>query len=175
MQLAFGPKGEYGSWLRQRNTMIRINGVVFIHGGTSPAVAAMGCAKVNQAVRSDLDALGSAIDPKRAATLLATSEDGPLWYRGLAQNDEGSFTPEVEAILRQLNARAIVTGHTVAADGRVRLRFGGRVIQLDTGMLGGRFFPAGRASALEILDGRVTAIYEDRRDLLPSLEAGRRD
>jgi Calcineurin-like phosphoesterase len=168
MQLAFGPKGEYGRWLRQRNTMIRINGVVFIHGGTSPAVAAMGCAKVNQDVRSDLDALGSAIDPQRAATLLATSEDGPLWYRGLAQNDEASFTPELEAILRQLNARAIVTGHTVAANGRVRLRFGGRVIQLDTGMLGGRFFPAGRASALEILDGRITAIYEDRRDPLPS-------
>src|SRR5439155_1635542 len=27
MQFALGPKGEYARWLRQRNTMIRINGV----------------------------------------------------------------------------------------------------------------------------------------------------
>jgi len=57
-------------------------------------------------------------------------------------------------------------GHTVTPDGRLTSRFGGRVVQLDTGMLGGTFYPAGRASALEIRNGQFTAIYEDRRELL---------
>jgi hypothetical protein len=30
---------------------------------------------------------------------------------------------------------------------------------IDTGMLGGRFFPSGRASALEILDGTPRPLY----------------
>ncbi|HMF14905.1 MAG TPA: hypothetical protein VKE94_21465, partial [Gemmataceae bacterium] len=141
-------------------------GVVFVHGGISPAVAAMGCTKVNASVRSELDPRGGGFDPQRVATLLATSEDGPLWYRGLAEHDETSFLPEVEATLGQLNARAIVIGHTVVADGRVRSRFGGRVIQIDTGMLGGTFYPAGRPSALEVLDGRFKTIYEDKREPL---------
>jgi hypothetical protein len=172
MQLAFGPKGDYGQWLRERDTMVRINGIVFVHGGISPAVAALGCAKVNATVRSDLAASGAPRDAAQVAAQLSTGEEGPLWYRGLALNDESTFAPDVEAILRGLNARAIVVGHTVTASGRVVPRFGGRVIQLDTGMLGGTFYPSGRASALEIRDGRFTAIYEDRRDELPSAGRG---
>jgi hypothetical protein len=171
MQLAFGPKGDYGQWLRERDTMVRINRIVFVHGGISPAVAALGCAKVNATVRADL-ASTTPRDAQQAAAMLSTSEEGPLWYRGLAQNDESTFAPDVEAILLKLNARAIVIGHTVSASGRLTPRFGGRVIQLDTGMLGGTFYPSGRAAALEIRDGRFTAIYEDRRDELPSAGRG---
>jgi hypothetical protein len=36
-------------------------------------------------------------------------------------------------------------------------------------MLDGSFFPGGRASALEIRDGKMTAIYEDRREELGPL------
>ena len=166
MQAAFGPKGEYGRWLRKRDTMVKINGIVFVHSGISPAVAALGCAKINATVRSQLDALPAALGAKQAADLLASREDGPLWYRGLTLENESAFASEVEAILRKLNARAIVTGHSTTPDGRLTTRFGGRVIQLDTGMLGGTFFPAGRAAALEIRGGQFTAIYEDKREVL---------
>ena len=170
MQVAFGPKGEYGRWLRERDTMVTINGIVFLHGGISPAVAALGCAKINDTVRSELGALPASLDAQQAATLLATREDGPLWYRGLALQNESAFASEVETILLKLGARAIVNGHTVTSNGRLATRFGGRVIELDTGMLGGTFFPAGRASALEIRDGRFTAIYEDKREVLNVLD-----
>jgi hypothetical protein len=40
------------------------------------------------------------------------------------------------------------------------------VVQLDTGMLAGTFYPAGLALALEICSGQFTAIYEGRRELL---------
>ena len=96
---------------------------------------------------------------------LGARADGPLWYRGLAQEDETAFAPQLAEILSKLEARAIVIGHTLAPGERIASRFGGRVFQIDTGMLTS-YAPQGRASALEIRDGRFTAIYEDRRDVL---------
>jgi hypothetical protein len=70
-----------------------------------------------------------------------------------------------------MQARAIVIGHTVSA-GKIRPRLGGRVIQIDTGMLNREFFPGGAPSALEIAGTKATAIYLDRREPLavPALE-----
>ena len=49
-QVAFGPEGDYGRWLRAHDTVARINGVLFIHGGISPAAAALGCEGINETV-----------------------------------------------------------------------------------------------------------------------------
>ena len=56
-----------------------------------------------------------------------------------------------------------MVGHTVDDAGRITTRFGGRVIQIDTGMQPA-YVQDGRASALEIARGEATAIYVDRRD-----------
>jgi len=55
-----------------------------------------------------------------------------------------------------------VIGHTVSETGRIRPRFDGRVVQIDTGMLTS-VYKGGRPSALEIAGDRWTAIYEDGR------------
>jgi hypothetical protein len=162
---ALGPKGDYGAWLRARPTMARVNGIAFMHGGLSPSVAALGCAGVNAAVEADMRSIPPD-DPGKVAGFLATREDGPLWFRGLALEDETAYKDEMDRTLDAVGARAIVIGHTVTGSGRIASRFGGRVLQIDTGMLGGTFFPKGRASALEIQDGKLTAIYEDGRETL---------
>ena len=167
LQLAFGREGEYGRWLRERHAVARINGYVFVHGGISPAAAALGCAGINERVRSELQAIPVG-DAEQLAAFLITREDGPLWYRGLALEDELAFADELEQILDAMQARALIVGHTVPSDGRVTARFGGRIVQIDTGMLGGSFYPAGRASALEIVGDRFTAIYEEGREELPA-------
>jgi hypothetical protein len=92
-----------------------------------------------------------------------------LWYRGLAQEPE-AFGSTVDEILTRQNARAIVIGHTITPDARIRARFGGKVVQIDTGMQPA-YVEKGRASALEIRDGVFTAIYTDRRDVLFTLPA----
>src|SRR5437764_4457618 len=127
--------------------MVRINGVLFVHGGISAATAAMSCEVVNKAVRRELT---EDIEKTRAAPLvtLGARVDGPMNYRGLAQEPD-TFAPQVDEILKQQSARAIVTAHTVTPDGRIRVRFGGKVIQIDTGMQPA-YAPTGRASALEI-------------------------
>jgi len=161
MRQAFGRDGEYGKWLRQLPVTIKINGIVFVHGGISPAVAPLGCSAINDQVHRELT---SDLDKTRAAPLasLAARVDGPLWYRGLAEEPE-SFGPQLTDILSKLGARAIVVGHTVSTTGRILTRFDGRVVQIDTGMQRA-YVPNGRASALEIRRGEATAIYVDRRE-----------
>lgn len=164
MRMAYGRDGEYGKWMRTLDAMVKIDGVAFMHGGVSPAIASRSCDAINDGVRKELT---SDIERTRAnpqATLTAR-EDGPLWYRGLAQQPEDTFAPEVDKILAAQHAKAIVVAHTTRQDGRVIIRFGGKVIGIDTGMQPA-YVPTGRASALEIQNGEFTAIYTDRKDVL---------
>jgi hypothetical protein len=169
MRLAFEPKEQYGRWVRARHAAVRINDILFLHGGVSDTVAELGCEGINKAIRDEMASLPA--PPEKIAALLATSETGPLWYRGLAAEPEETFAPALEAILQKVGARAIVIGHT-PVPGRVATRFGGRVIQIDSGMLDGEFYPGGVASALELQNGLATAIYLDRRERIdtPALE-----
>ncbi|MGH7551895.1 MAG: metallophosphoesterase [Longimicrobiales bacterium] len=164
MRFAFDTKGEYGAWVRQRAAVARINGILFLHGGISDAAASLGCDGINAAVRQDLLSLPVPLD--QVPTLFSASETGPLWYRGLANDPEEALAPTLDVILERMTARAIVIGHTTVLPGRIRTRFGGRVIQIDTGMVGGEFYPGGVASALEMQGDKMTAIYLDRREPL---------
>jgi hypothetical protein len=170
MRQAFGRDGDYGKWLRQLPVTVKINGFMFLHGGVSPAVAHLGCDGINDQVRKELT---NDLEKTRANPLvsLVARADGPLWYRGLAQEPD-TFAPQVTEILAKAHARAIVVGHTVTPTGRITTRFDGRVIEIDTGMQPA-YVPNGRASALEIRGGEATAIYVDRRDPveLPKPEA----
>jgi hypothetical protein len=87
--------------------------------------------------------------------------EGPLWYRGFAQLPETPETnaAQVTALLARFGVDRFVTGHTPSPSGRVVSRFGNRFILIDTGMV----FKGGRAAALEIQAGRITAIYADSR------------
>jgi hypothetical protein len=164
MHIAFGPKGDYGRWLRTRNTMTKINGIVFMHGGLSPALTTIGCAELNQRVRAELDTVRPT-DANLQTTLIA-GPDGPLWYRGYFADPPPA--PEVmQGVLDALGATAIVVGHTPPPGFTITPSFSSRVFQIDTGMLNGEFFPGGRPSALEIQGGTFTAIYEGKkRDVL---------
>lgn len=159
MHRAFSPKGEYGAWLRTKRAFIKLNGILFVHGGFSPAVAAGGCAALATRTRVELQA--ATLDATTTVELLQR-EDGPLWYRGLVN---GTATEaEVTGVLTALGAKAIVVGHSSTKDGRIQPHFGGRVVAIDTGMLGGTFYPNGAPSALEITGDTMTAIYIGRKE-----------
>ena len=166
MRQAFDVKGDYGPWMRARPAIAMVNGVAFLHGGVSDTVAPLGCDGINAAVTKELAALPA--DPEAVTRLLAAGETGPLWYRGLALEPEDTFAPTLTAILERLGARAIVIGHTTVLPGRIAPRFGGRVVQIDTGMLDGTFYPKGVPAALELRGDAATAIYLDRREPLPA-------
>jgi len=93
--------------------------------------------------------------------MFSSQENGPLWYRGLTDQPDAVNQEQLDAILAALQARAIVVGHTVTTSHRIETRYGGRVIQIDTGMLAS-VYEGGGPSALEITGKMVTAVYVGR-------------
>ena len=87
--------------------------------------------------------------------------DGPLWFRGLALRPEQEVDGFIGGLLRRFGVARVVVGHSVTPSRRIVARADGRVFLIDTGMLEGAY--RGRPSALELLDGRITAIYPEER------------
>ena len=90
---------------------------------------------------------------------IAIAPEGALWYRGLSTLPDDPAGGPFAALLEKYNARRFVTGHTPQQSRSITVRFGGRAILIDTGML--TSFYKGRASALEIAGDKLTAFYED--------------
>ncbi|MBN1356595.1 metallophosphoesterase [bacterium] len=124
---AFRPDGRYGSWIAGHNAVIKINDILFLHGGISPETASISIRTINEVIRSEL----ARLDPSRMS--FACSRSGPLWYRGLCLDHELDLRGHVEKVLRNFGIRTIVVGHTVSDSG-IRCRFEGRVIMIDVGL-----------------------------------------
>jgi len=100
--------------------------------------------------------------------LTMVSPEGPLWYRGYAQDSESELSSKLDQVLKRFKVHYMVIGHTVTPTKRIMPRFDGRVFMIDTGMLAAYF--QGRPSALEINGGHFKAIYagEEPQDLSAS-------
>ncbi len=88
------------------------------------------------------------------------TDESPLWFRGFAQWPEEKLTAYLPEWLTENNAWRIIVSHTPRPGGRIQSRLDGRIFLIDTGMLS-EFYKGGRASALEIRDDDVTAVYEN--------------
>jgi hypothetical protein len=88
--------------------------------------------------------------------------EGPLWFRGFATWSSDAGAVQIRNLTQRYNVAHFITGHSVMQTRRITPRFSGAVMLIDTGMV----FPNGIASALEIQNGRFTAIYSDARTLL---------
>jgi hypothetical protein len=96
---------------------------------------------------------------------LAIAPEGALWYRGLSTVKDDPAGGPFAALLQKYGAKRFVTGHTPQQSRSITVRFGGRAVLIDTGMLTSVY--KGRASALEIDGDKLTAIYEDGKVTLP--------
>ena len=156
----FGPDGQYGRWIRGLNAVIRIDDTIFLHGGISPKLAQTPLREINERVRRELSLR---VLPRDA---LVTAEDGPMWYRGLANGDERALAPHVDEVLKNFGAQRIVIGHTFA-DGAVTPRFGGKVLMIDIGLarLYDSFY---RLACLVIEKGKPYALHQGTPLELPA-------
>jgi predicted transcriptional regulator len=147
---------EYGPWLRRLNVAIKINDVIFVHGGISEKYSKWGLKEINDLYRMELTDICRALrnsEPPRIIQLsIIYRSDSPLWYRELATVAEADLKEEVDAILKNLGARAMIIAHTpvIPQTPRDMQRFGGRIWIVDTGI--SRVY-RGPASALVIQNG----------------------
>jgi hypothetical protein len=130
----FGPDMELGRWLRTKHVAIRLNDILFVHGGLSPAMAAHGLSlsDLNAAVRGMIDLKSYELElGDHPAFLLGTG--GPLWYRGYHYAMEGAYpqitTPQLDSVLAFYGARVVVVGHTELP--AVRRLYEGRAWGID--------------------------------------------
>ena len=147
---------EYGPWLRRLNVAIKINEVVFVHGGISEKYSKWGLQEINDRYRLELTDIARSFrnsEPSRIGPpSIVYRGDSPLWYRELATVPEEDLKEEVDAILENLGAKAMIIAHTptLPKTPRDMQRFGGRVWIVDTGISRAYHGPA---SALIIHNG----------------------
>lgn len=158
---AFSPEGEYGGWIIEQPAVIRINDILFLHGGLSPPYAERSLEEINETIQAELR------DPALARQGAAADPNGPLWYRGWAQNPPDEERPRVQAALAAQNARRAVVGHTVMP-GAVLPRFEGQVIFIDVGLAS---VYGGRRACLLIEGDKLYALHRGRRLELPMADA----
>jgi len=153
---AYSPKGKYGKWILTHNAVIKINDILFVHGGISPRYAKKPLAEINRAVRTEL-----AAGMKGSNTTIA-DPGGPLWYRGLAMNQKGDLDALADPALEFHKVKRIVIGHTPTR-GNIEAKNGGKVIEIDVGMC--RHY-GGPAACLLIEKGEFFDVRPDARHKL---------
>lgn len=158
---AFEPAGTYGKWIRRHNAVIRIDGMLFLHGGISPKYATgWTIRQINERIRAELD------DFTKLPGGVVMDEEGPLWYRGLAQGDEKTLEAHLRALLASYGVERVAVGHTFT-EGAILPRFGGRVLQIDIG-LSRVYDRKGRVACLLIEKGAPAALHRGKRLELPA-------
>jgi hypothetical protein len=122
---------KYGKWLLEHNAVIKINDIVFVHGGVSERFSEWKIEDINDRLRLELGKLSQGISIERRITYVS---DGPLWYRMV--RDEGLLKEDVDRILLKFNAQCMVTAHTpqTIIDKAHMNRFDGRLWIIDTGI-----------------------------------------
>ena len=154
---AFGPNGKYGKWIRGHQAVARVNDFIFLHGGISPTLTETSVEAINARVAKELEAVDKLTEG------LAVAEDGPFWYRGLAQAPEAELADHVDRVLTTFGVKHVVIGHTVTP-GAVVPRFDGKVVMIDVGMSA---FYGGPPACLIVENGAAFAMHRGTKLQLP--------
>lgn len=157
------PNGEMFRWAMQDKVAIRINDLLFVHGGISSDYCGNSLESLTSMARVAL----RSSEPGQPGIL--EDERGPLWYRGMAGVAPAVQPETVDAVLRRHGARHVVVGHTPTG-GVIWPRLDARIVMIDTGMSASM---GGRIGWLEATARGLVAGYEWGRLPLPADDASR--
>ncbi len=138
---------DYGRWLIEQNIAIKINDIIFVHGGISERYSEWPLQRINEVLLEELDvyriAYKRGINPKKRREILYMP-DSPLWNRDLALKDEQSYGKIVDKILKNLGAKYMIIAHTPSGSPVIpetekdeilfRTRFDKKIWMIDTGI-----------------------------------------
>ena len=118
-----------GRWLESKNSIERINGRIFVHGGIHPKISEFNYTleEINQIVRRNYRKPYFTKRDSGNEEFLVSSKTGPSWYRGYFKDDLSQ--KEVEKGLDKFSATAVVVGHTLQWS--VKKLYQGKVYAID--------------------------------------------
>jgi len=150
---------KYGKWIIEHNAVVKINDIVFVHGGINEKFSKWKLEDINRKLRTELTefqrAAVSSQPPENMNPEIVYQADGPLWYRKLAIEDREISDEDVDQILLNLGARCMVVAHTPRLVFSINdmSRFGGKIWIVDTGISKAY---GGQIRALIINDGKFS-------------------
>ncbi|EGM69057.1 protein-tyrosine-phosphatase [Shewanella sp. HN-41] len=126
---------EIGHWLRSKNTIVKINNLLFMHGGISPewVERKLDISSVNQLLRQHLDDTKEELKNNDLLNFLFFS-NGPTWYRGYFE--DALQASDVDSILRYFNVEHVIVGHT--SQEQVLGLYDNKIIAIDSSIKNGQ-------------------------------------
>jgi hypothetical protein len=124
-----------GDWLRTRPVLLKLNGILFTHGGMHPDLVEKGLTieEINSEFKKQLVASELAEKRNELGDFLHRAH-GPIYYRGYFQG-ELATDGQIDVLLKHFKISNIVVGHTTHK--QIEMHYNGRVIVIDANMKSG--------------------------------------
>jgi hypothetical protein len=123
---AFGPRGRYGRWIRQRPVVVQVGDTVFLHGGLDPEIGFKKLEDATARARTELtffDRLREVLVEEKVALPFFTFEEINEAARAeIARETAGSEDPEAGAKHRLAEVLRIGRWSIIAANGPLWFR-----------------------------------------------------
>lgn len=125
-----------GDWLRAKPVLVKVNNMLFAHGGFHPSLARekRTLSDINTVFKNNL-VKAELTDERQGWAKYLHKSDGPIWYRGYFK-DNGASSEEIDLLLSHFDVQHIVVGHT--SQDTVQTRHKGRVIAIDSSIKKGQ-------------------------------------
>lgn len=121
----YSADSELGKWLRNKNGVEKIGDYLFVHAGLAKSFPKnYTLADINAGIRSSID---KNIEKDIQRTDVFIGSKGPLWYRGIAQEDENE--EDLNLTLANFKAGKMIIGHTIFEE--IQYLYNGKVIAID--------------------------------------------
>jgi len=127
-----------GAWLRSKSVLVKVNDMLFAHGGFHPSLAKekRTLTDINQVFKNNLVKTELA-QPREGWGKYLHKKHGPIWYRGYFKEDNGASGEEIDLLLNHFDISHLVVGHT--SQKQVETRHQGKVIAIDSSIKNGEY------------------------------------
>ena len=131
----FNKGSVLGDWLRARPVLVKINGMLFTHGGLHPdfVTKQVSLKQINTAFKQQLVAKEMPSKRDEFGAFLHRGH-GPIYYRGYFQGKRATDA-QIGELLTHFKATNIIVGHTTHR--QIETRYNGKVIVVDANMKSG--------------------------------------
>jgi len=146
-----------GDWLRSKPVLVKVNDMLFTHGGFHPSLAMNNHSleEINSVFKTNL-VKAELAQPRHGLGEYLHRKNGPIWYRGYfakdrkkdpkskgdkskdsKPKDNGATSEEIDMLLQHFDVKHLVVGHT--SQQQIETRYQGRVIAIDSSIKRGKY------------------------------------
>jgi len=141
-QELFSKKSVLGNWLRSKPVLVKVNELLFAHGGFHPKLAEkkVTLETINEVFKANL-VKAELNQPREGFAKFLHKSHGPIWYRGYFSQDKnkdnGASSAEIDLLLKHFKVKHLIVGHT--SQKQIETRYQGRVIAIDSSIKRGKY------------------------------------